>query len=91
VVGYGADLTPRDQYENFIGLMVVIDVINDGDRAELSSSRRALTSATFLKRYVDYSPDQKPASLNTQGEKHESSHMGAGVGVTGRLCGTLDE
>jgi hypothetical protein len=27
----------------------------------------------------------------TQGEKHESSRMGAGVGVTGRLRGTLNE
>jgi hypothetical protein len=29
VVGYGADLTPRHGYENFIDLMVVIDAIND--------------------------------------------------------------
>jgi hypothetical protein len=28
VVGYGADLTPRYEYENFIDLMVVIDAIN---------------------------------------------------------------
>jgi hypothetical protein len=28
VVGYGADLTPRNEYENFIDLMVVIDAIN---------------------------------------------------------------